>query len=65
VLLSIGLTNKQTIRLTNTKSVISARISAVLNIESSRLLYLLYILSKTELIESYIIVYLFLIVEPE
>jgi hypothetical protein len=47
VLLSMGLTEKQIARLTNTKSVISMRIGAVLNMGGSRLLYLLHVPSKT------------------
>jgi hypothetical protein len=57
VLLSIGQTKKQIARLTNTKSVILTRIGAVLNIEGSYLLYLLYVSSKKRLVESYIVVY--------
>jgi hypothetical protein len=64
VLLSIGPTKKQIIRLTNTKTVISTRIGAVLNIGGSCLLYLLYVPSKIGLVESYVVVYLFLVVEP-
>jgi hypothetical protein len=60
----MGPTEKQIARLTNTKSVISTRIGAVLNIGGSRLLYLLHVPSKTGLVESYIIVYPFLVVEP-
>jgi hypothetical protein len=64
VLLSIGPTKKQIARLTNTKSVISMRIGAVLNMGGSRLLYLLYVPSKRGLVESYVVVYPFLVVEP-
>jgi hypothetical protein len=64
VLLSMGPTEKQIARLTNTKTVISTRIGAVLNMGGSRLLYLLHVPSKTGLVESYVVVYLFLVVEP-
>ena len=52
MLLSIGPTKKQIARLTNIKSVILTRISAVLNIGGSCLLYLLHVPSKTGLVES-------------
>jgi hypothetical protein len=52
VLLSMGPTEKQIARLTNIKSVISTKIGAVLNMGGSRLLYLLYVPSKTGLVES-------------
>jgi hypothetical protein len=64
VLLSMGLTEKQIARLTNTKSVILTRIGAVLNMGGSRFLYLLHVPFKTGLVESYIVVYPFLVVEP-
>jgi hypothetical protein len=57
VLLSMGPTEKQIARLTSTKSVILTRISAVLNMEGSFLLYLFYVSSKKRLVESYIVVY--------
>lgn len=40
------------------------RIDAVLNMGGSCLLYLLNVSSRTGLVESYIVVYLFLVVEP-
>jgi hypothetical protein len=64
VLLSMSPTEKQIARLTDTKSVMLTRIGAVLNIGGSRLLYLLYVPSKTGLVESYIVVYPFLVVGP-
>jgi hypothetical protein len=60
----MGPTEKQIARLTDTKSVMLTRISAVLNMGDSCLLYLLHVSSKTGLVESYIVVYPFLVVEP-
>jgi hypothetical protein len=64
VLLSMGPTEKQIARLTNTTGVMLTRIGAGLNMGGSCLLYLLNMLSKTGLVESYIVVYPFLVVEP-
>jgi hypothetical protein len=60
----MGLTEKQIARLTNTESVMLSRIDAVLNMGGSYLLYLLHVSSKTGLVESYIVMYPFLVVEP-
>jgi hypothetical protein len=65
VLLSMSPTEKQIVRLTDTKSAMLTRIGAGLNMGGSCLLYLLHVPSKTGLVESYIVVYPSLVVEPE
>jgi hypothetical protein len=57
-------TEKQIARLADTKSVMLTRIGAGLNMGGSFLLYLLYVFSTTGVVESYIVMYPFLVVEP-
>lgn len=51
MLLSIGPTEKQIARLTDTKGAIVTRVGAVLNMGGSHLLYLLYIVIQFRIVE--------------